>query len=223
MTPAPISRTTDSATSQMMSSRRVRRPTEPASLRPPSFSASFRSVRPARIAGIAPARMAVRIDAAATNSRTRASMEISSARGTWPDSNVAPAVRLVRASRRPAAPPPIASTSASISSCWNTRARPAPSAERIAISLRRPSARAKSRLPTFAHAISSTSATAASSITSDIRMSPTISSCSGMTVAPQPAFSCGKSRSSRVEISSISDVACAAATPGLRRATTCAL
>ena len=67
-------------------------------------------------------------------------------------------------------------------------ARPAPSAERIAISLRRPSARANSRLPTLAQAISSTSATAASSITSDVRMSPTISSCSGTTVAPQPAF-----------------------------------
>ena len=91
----------------------------------------------------------------------------------------------------PTAPPVAASTSDSTSSCWNTRARPAPSAVRIASSLRRPSARANSRLPTLAHAISSTSATAASSITSDVRMSPTISSCSGTTVAPQPVFSFG--------------------------------
>ena len=80
---------------------------------------------------------------------------------------------------------------ASVSSCWKTRPRPAPSADLIASSLRRPRPRANSRFPTFAQAISSTSATAASSVTSVVRMSPTISSCSGTIVAPQPALACG--------------------------------
>ena len=55
-------------------------------------------------------------------------------------------------------------------------------------------------------------------MTSDMRTSPTISSCSGMTVAPQPAFSFGYSRSSRAEIACISASACARSTPGFSRA-----
>ena len=143
-----------------MSSRRVRTPTA-LSLRPPSFSASFRSARPARSAGIAPARMPVRIDAASANSSTRAvDRHLFGARQLAGEQRRAGARAPMRASSSPAAPPATASTSASTSSCWNTRPRPAPSAERIAISLRRASARANSRLPTLAQAISRTSATA---------------------------------------------------------------
>ena len=138
-------------------------PTAP-SLRPPSFSASFRSVRPARSAGSAPARMPVRIDAASAKSSTRRRSR--SRRRAGSDRRAvrrrrrgcrARAAGRRRRRRRPAPAPRSAAA--------GTRApvrRRAPT--RIAISLRRPSARAKSRLPTLAHAISSTSATAASSI-----------------------------------------------------------
>ena len=74
MIPAAISRTSDSATSQTISTRRVRTPTA-LSCRPPSFSASFRSERPARNAGSPPARTPVRIDTPTTKTRHGASME----------------------------------------------------------------------------------------------------------------------------------------------------
>ena len=51
------------------------------------------------------------------------------------------------------------SSSDSVSSCRTSRQRLAPSDNRIATSRRRPTARDSSRLATFAHAISSTSAT----------------------------------------------------------------
>ncbi len=222
MTPAPMRRTSDSDTSQTISSLRVRSPTA-ASLRPPSLRAPFRSVLLARSAGTAPARTPVTSEAPSTNSTTRKSIAISSARGIWSASRAAAPVSISRASRRPAAPPASASSTASMKSCWNTRPRPAPSAARIAISLRRPNALARRRLPTLAHAMSRTSATAPSSISKVVRMSPTITSCNGTTVAPHPALACGYSRSSRDEIRSISDWARRTSTPGLRRAITWAL
>ncbi len=57
------------------------------------------------------------------------------------------------------------------------RPRPAPIAARIAISRRRPEARASSRFATFAQAISRTSATALSRTQSVERTSLTSSSC----------------------------------------------
>lgn len=56
--------------------------------------------------------------------------------------------------------------------------RPAPSAVRIANSRWRDSARASSRFARFAHAISSTNPTAPWSTQSDVRIPPTMSSCS---------------------------------------------
>ena len=137
------------------------------------------------------------------------------------ESREVPASRPAYARRRPAAPPARASTSASISSCWKTRARLAPRAARIAISLRRPRARVKSRLPTFAQAMRRTSPTAASSIISVARTSRTISSRRGTTVAPQPALACGYACSRRFAMTSSSDRAWASSTPGRSRATAC--
>ena len=160
--------------------------------RPPSFSASLRSVRPARSAGSTPARMPVSIDAPSDEQQHAAvDRDLVGARhlvgeqrgaGREAGARQQQADRAAGRRRARAIRPAAAGTRG---------ARPAPSAARIASSLRRPSARANSRLPTLAQAISSTSATAASSITSDVRMSPTISSCSGTTVAPQPVFSFG--------------------------------
>ena len=90
------------------------------------------------------------------------------------------------ATSRPSAPPTAASSTLSVSSCRTRRARPAPSARRIAISRWRTDERASSRFATFAQAISSTQPTAASSVSSAGRTSPTRSSCSGMTRSAQP-------------------------------------
>ena len=95
------------------------------------------------------------------------------------------------ATRSPSRPPASASRVVSAKSCRTMRARLAPRAARTAISLRRPSVRASTRLATFAQAISRTHPTAPSSTSSAGRTSPTRSSCSGMTAAPQPLSSAG--------------------------------
>jgi len=73
-----------------------------------------------------------------------------------------PSINLVthKASSNPSPPPAIESNMLSVKSCRTRRARFAPNAKRIPISLRRPAARASRRFATFAHAIR--------------RMSPTI-------------------------------------------------
>ena len=76
--------------------------------------------------------------------------------------------RRCRAPSRPRAPASESST-LSVSSCRMMRPRPAPMAARIAISRRRPTARASSRFATFAQAISSTKLTAPTSTSSDER------------------------------------------------------
>jgi hypothetical protein len=162
----------------------------------------------------------VSIETPTANSSTRPSIEISSALGTWPASSVEAAVSVPYASRSPSAPPALESSTASVNSCRNTRPRPAPSAERIAISLRRLKARVKSRLPTLAHAMRRTNPAAPSSMSSIVRLLPTMSSCIGMTTAPQPRPSVrGNSRASRAEIASISACAWTTSTPLFRRAT----
>ena len=84
---------------------------------------------------------------------------------------------------------PITSTRA-----WrNSRIGAAPSAVRIAISRCRRVARASKRLPTFAHAISSTQPAADSRITNDVRVSPSTWSLSGTTVMPTRALLAGNS------------------------------
>ena len=78
----------------------------------------------------------------------------------------------------------------------------------------------KSRLPALAHAMRSTNPTAPSSMSSIVRLLPTISSCIGMTISPQPRPSVsGNSRASRAEIASVSASARARSTSRFRRAT----
>ena len=92
------------------------------------------------------------------------------------------------ASARPAAAPAAARTRLSVRSCRASRARLAPRAVRTAISELRRVARIRSRFATFAHAISVTSPTAPSSISSAGRTSPTRVSASGRTTAVEPPF-----------------------------------
>ena len=95
----------------------------------------------------------------------------------------------------PAAPATRASVKLSMSSCAATRARPAPSATRTAISLVRPSERDKRRLPTFAQATRSTTTTAENMSTSGRRVLPTIASLSETGKYSEPWFWVGCSRS----------------------------
>ena len=86
-----------------------------------------------------------------------------------------------RASTSPTAAPSIVSTQLSVISWRSSRPRPAPSAVRTAISRRRASDRAISRLATLAQAMSRTNATAAISVSSAGRSAPNSSTSSGLT------------------------------------------
>ena len=98
------------------------------------------------------------------------------------------------------------------------RQRLAPMAFRTAISRERDAARASRRFATFAHAISSTKPTAASSTSRDARMSPTKYSRRGVSVTPLPVFSFGYSSASCAAMAFISVSACSKLTPSLSRA-----
>ena len=76
----------------------------------------------------------------------------------------------------------------SVSNCTPRRRRLAPSEARTASSCCRATARATSRLATLAQAITSTSATAAISTTSERRTGPTTCSCSGTALNVRPPF-----------------------------------
>ena len=95
------------------------------------------------------------------------------------------------ANSSPAAPPTVASTRLSVSSCAINRRRPAPRAVRIASSLCREAARASRRFATFAQAMRRTSIAVPNRITSGCRTSPTISSCIGTSRTPMPALPSG--------------------------------
>ena len=78
-------------------------------------------------------------------------------------------------------PPARESNTLSVSNWRTMRPRPAPIAARMANSRLRPVARTSSRLATLAHAISSTSPTAPSIVSSELRASPMMLSRNGPT------------------------------------------
>ena len=215
ITAAPMSRTTESATSHTTSRRRVRMPEGGV-----ASSALLERVgqlgAPGAEGGQRCRRGAGEDRGGEREERARdGRCVISSARGTWSASSDANASQAgVGEQHAGGAARRRASTSDSIRSCWKTRARLARGRRASRAPCGGPRARVKSRLPTFAQAMSSTSPTAASSITSVERTSPTITSRSGTSVAPQPAFSCGYSCSSRFEMTSSSDSACVDVDPG---------
>ena len=100
-------------------------------------------------------------------------------------------------SNTPSPPPSPARSSASVSSCRNSRVRPAPSAPRIAISRALAEARASSRLATLAQTISSTTATTAiNSMSGGNSWSASIC-CIGVTRSPTPVLVFGYAASRR--------------------------
>jgi hypothetical protein len=95
------------------------------------------------------------------------------------------------ATRSPDAPPANDTTMLSVSICWTTRERVAPTARRTDSSFWRLAARARSSVATFAQAMNITNTTAPSSTSSAGRTSPTNASRSGRRFGAWFAFSAG--------------------------------
>ena len=138
-----------------------------------SFSVVVRSAFELCSAGINPKMMPVMSDNPRVKVTTRQSIPTSA-----PSSPTRgrPAVLTDNSARipshpnsRPNRPPAIESRMLSVSSCRMIRPREPPTAARMAISRRRPVARARRRFATFAQAISSTRLTAPTSTSSDVR------------------------------------------------------
>ncbi len=128
--------------------------------RPPSVSAPRRSDRAACTAGARPNSTPAPRAMAPVNPTTLRSRPISSTRGNHAGMmDTRPRIPHT-VSTSPATPAMAARTRLSIRSWRLIRSRPAPSAERTAISRPRSAARASSRFATFAHAISRTNSTA---------------------------------------------------------------
>ena len=104
-----------------------------------------------------------------------------------------------------------------MSSCRITAARPAPSACRIAISFRRPLARASERFARFAQAISRMQPTAASSTSSDVRTLPVEISGSGIATASFSALLFGYAAARRRAMA-VTSAGPAQVAPGASRA-----
>lgn len=115
-------------------------------------------------AATSPSASPVPMATARVKASTAGSSPTSWARGMKSAPTRVTAERLVHAKASPSAAPPSARRRLSATSCATICARPAPSETRIPISLRRFEKRASTRFATFAHAMSSTAATAAKSM-----------------------------------------------------------
>ena len=220
----PIRRTSASATSATTSTDRTLFCLKPVPDRPPlSLSAMFRSVRDPCSAGIRPNRRPVASETTTVNASTRQSTPTSD---PFSPRRGIPAVLMDNRARIPAtpstmpsAPPATDSRTLSVSSCLMIRPRPAPIAERIAISRRRAVARTSSRFATLAQAMSRTKTTATLMTSRIGRTLLTNASRNGAT--EKPPF--GPRAPGNLVLYSSADsfsraCAWASSTPGLRRA-----
>ena len=153
---------------------------------PVSFRVMLRSAREACIAGTNPKRMPVpsassRVKPITVQSSVTAAPS-GPMRGMLPGFTASNARTPSAPITSPKTPPSIESSTLSVSSWRTMRLRPAPMAERMAISRARPVARASSRLATFAQAISSTQPTAPNRTKSAARTLRTMSCCIGSAV-----------------------------------------
>ena len=189
---APIKSTTASAISTSTSAERVRpsRRSWPERL-PALLMTLFKSTRALASAGISPNSTPVPSDTATANVTTRQSMPTdapASNRRGRPAVSIASSARIAtRPMPTPSAPPTAANNMDSVNSCCTMRRRPAPSAERMAISRRRREARINSKPATLTQAMSSTNATAPSSTHNVRPVSPTSASRSVTAVKLSPA------------------------------------
>jgi hypothetical protein len=174
--PAPISSIAERASSETTSTLRSRYERPVRVSHPLRFTATARSTRDARNAGISPNITAVNRQAIEVKATTCPSTCIPSVRGT-----ILPPPAISRRIPQgliasPSSPPATASIVLSVSSCRTSRSRPAPRAVRIASSFWREAARASSRWAILAQPISRTSVTAPHNSRSPRRKPPTISS-----------------------------------------------
>ena len=161
--PAPTRSTIDSTTSATSSALRPAPPRRRSLPRPPSFSTSFRSTREACSAGRG-RRAGSRRRRSAARSRARARRRGCGAAdpGSLPGRSARTAGFPRRRAPGPKPQPTSESSRFSVRSCPIRRRRPAPAATRRASSFCRAAPAARSRLATFAQAISSTKLTAPS-------------------------------------------------------------
>ena len=217
--PAPTSSTRARPTSTTTRVARVFRCWTPPNPPLPSSLSEWRTFdRIACTAGTSPNTSPVRIDTPTANTATGHASPMFCARGSAAALAALRSDTPHKATSNPAAPLTHARTTLSIRSCRKIRPRPAPSAKRSAISLRRPTPRASSRLATFAQAISRTSTTAPRSIRSAGRTFCTSRSCTGVTSTRTSRFDSGSWASSWRAIASISSRASSSDTPRLTRA-----
>src|SRR6266545_1902069 len=163
--PAAISNTNESAT--CVTTIAPRNPARRPPVERASFSAVTISVLDACIAGMRPNSTPVKVDAASVKARTRQSTLKSNlkerSRKSFGRTLITPLV-IQTPIKIPKAPPNNASIRLSVSSSLTMRARPAPTAKRVPISLRRALERASNMPATLAQAINNTIPTAANGI-----------------------------------------------------------
>ena len=146
---------------------------------PASLSVLPTRSRPRWSSGTKPKMSAVTAETPSVNAITLQSSDTSVDRGIASGLTASSAFSPPHASAQPTIAPANDRTRPSVISCWSRRQREAPSADRIAYSRMRESARAMSRFARFAHAINRTNATAPCSTSSASRTEPTMSSFSG--------------------------------------------
>ena len=187
--PAPMSSISASASSATTSVDRMRFAV-PATVRWP-FSAPLNAARHAWRAGADPKMPATTTERANVKATTRPSIDTSSSRGMLAGASATKTLVAATASSRPMAAPTSDSTRLSVTSCCTIRRRPAPSDARRANSESRPLARTRSRLATFAQAISRTKPTTPRNVHSVPLTSPTTAVRSATMRRPQSLFSVG--------------------------------
>ncbi len=221
---APTSSTQAIVTCPDMMSIRARavrdRTPAPTGAVPSSPSASTRLSRRTRNAGNSPKTMLVPTETTSAKTRTTASTPSASRRGKSAGNQDGIDRCSSAVSARPAAPPLSPRSRLSTSSWRVTRALPAPSAARIAISRLLVVVRASCRLATFAVAVASSKPTATSSTTSGRRTSAVNASANGCAVTsigpllPKIAVVVMPVSAAKRPRAVPSAAACAAVTPG---------
>ena len=195
--PAPMSKTSANATSQITRPLRIRECPATEVRRPLSCKDALKPDWEARSAGASPNITLVSSVMTSVNPRTRPSSATSFKRGYLSGILATSASTLHAASNTPRIAPRSPSSALSVSICRTRRRRRAPSAARMASSFFRSALRARSRLATLAHAMSSTNPTAPNRMRSTDRASPTTTWCIGTSLAPSPSLISGYASSSR--------------------------
>ena len=219
MRPAPTSSTSARATSATTSAPSTR-PAKGLPVLPDDSCIWLRRSRAARRAGRIPKSSATATEISVVKASTPPSSVNWSMRGSWLSGSARSSRSPPTATASPSAPPAAASSTASARIGRATSQRPAPSAPRTAISLRRVDNRASSRFAMLAQTMSSRKPTAPMSTTSAGREAATSCSCAATTRALQSALLSGYAAARRRASTCTSSCAAVGLAPSARRATT---